>query len=157
MQQLMQKLRSHNVVYNSTEAAKHPSVRSFGDALCFDSKNGLLFIHVPKAGGTSIELALNKLGAISMNYTIGLECKRPLRTMAAENYNAAHVIETMAIAAIRDCHGYSLPIRSFAVLREPVARLYSSYAWLRHRSEVVPKFSTFRKWVRHPANHPALS
>ena len=152
MEQLMHKLRP-GIVRNAAEDAKHPALRTLGDALSFDATRGLLFIHVPKAGGTSIELALKKVHAISDNYTIGLECKRPLRTMAAENFNAAHVVEHMAVAAIRDCHGYTRPIRSFAVLREPAARLYSSYRWLRQRSEVVPRFSNFSAWLKHEAPH----
>ena len=151
MQQLLHKL--HPFKRDPMADAKHPELRQLGDALAFDATKGLLFIHVPKAGGTSIELALKHVGALSTNYTIGLECKRPMLTMAAENLNAAHVVESMAFAAIHDCHGYTRPVRSFAVLREPASRLYSSYRWLRQRAEVIPRFSNFSTWVKHPFPH----
>ena len=145
MEKTLQQLNPHS----SHWSHQHVVLRTMGDALAFDSTKGLLFIHVPKAGGTSIELALKHVGALSTNYTIGLECKRPMLTMAAENLNAAHIVESMAVAAIRDCHGYTRPLRTFAVLREPAARLFSSYRWLRQRREERPRGGNFSSWLRN--------
>ena len=103
-----------------------------------DLARSLLFIHIPKTGGVSIQDAMAAYmtnetmyhGAavhLAGHLSVVPNCRLSHLPFMA---NSWHLTDSMARAVLRECHNITKPIDSFAIIREPVARQLSAYKWL---------------------------
>ena len=103
----------------------------------------MFFAHIPKTGGSSVETYLSRKGAVALRYPRRLGWSKT----TAQHMDAA-VHQALVPDAFIDC--------SFAVLRDPVARLISEYRYRADRRAGVPPFDVwvermFSKYAQNPA------
>jgi hypothetical protein len=99
----------------------------------------ILFVHVPKAGGTTIERLFKRRG-----YEVHLRTTRksggdlfPLLRCSPQHYHAALLTELVEVEA------FDLV---FMMVREPLARFRSEYA-MRRRSDLRTDAATVERWA----------
>jgi len=98
----------------------------------------LLFIHVPKAGGTSIERRLQRDGwSMSFRATGRTEEHFPLRRVSPQHYHGELLSETLRLDAFDVI---------FMVVRDPLARFRSEYAH-RNRDPGQGKAEVVAAWT----------
>ncbi|WEG07907.1 sulfotransferase family 2 domain-containing protein [Microbacterium horticulturae] len=107
-------------------------------------KNGknILFIHVPKCGGTSIENAFRDSGYVTeyLDRKLGQKSMNHLRTCSPQHMHAAQLEEIFRLDR------FDLV---FMVVRDPVARFRSEYVY-KHRKEktVSRRGDVVSAWAR---------
>ena len=132
--------------------------------IVWDAKTKLLFVHIPKSAGMSIELAMGEamltrdgeayhartrndrhvICPACVNDTSSKECKGALgSTSVLYNENAGHNTEHAAHITMRRCRLYTGRIRSFAIIRNPLDRLISGYNWMLSHGENAGSFMDF--------------
>ncbi|MFV0634367.1 sulfotransferase family 2 domain-containing protein [Demequina sp.] len=106
-------------------------------------KNGvaLLFVHVPKTGGTSVENAFRDAGwdvdMLSRRAARGTE--NWYRRCSPQHLHAADLADTLRLERID---------ASFCFVREPRRRLISEYVWRHRTSETIDTHShAFEAWT----------
>ncbi|MEX3016642.1 sulfotransferase family 2 domain-containing protein [Gymnodinialimonas hymeniacidonis] len=92
----------------------------------------LFFAHIPKTGGSSVETYLDQKGAVALRFK---------RRMGWSETTAQHMEARIHTRLVPD--GFF--DASFAVLRDPVARMVSEYRYRRDRYE---RQRDFPAWVR---------
>jgi len=112
----------------------------------FDAARGLLFVHVPKTGGTAVTQAL--VASRGGNERIAADprvCDCRLRTWPWMP-NLEHLTEFYALQLIRHCvHQAPRRIVSFAVVRDPLAVRVSAWHYLRTHKDwrYAPSFNEY--------------
>ena len=112
----------------------------------FDAARGLLFVHVPKTGGTAVSQAL--VASRGGNERIAADphvCDCRLRTWPWMP-NLEHLTEFYALQLIRHCvHQAPRRIVSFAVVRDPLAVRVSAWHYLRTHKDwrYAPSFNEY--------------
>lgn len=104
-----------------------------------DGRN-FLFIHVPKAGGTSIENVFNQSGyeRLYLDGKVGEDTVNHVRWCTPQHMHAAMLetnFRTDRFAGV------------FMVVREPVARLRSEYLWRNRAASPSVDGATVEAWV----------
>jgi len=107
-------------------------------------KNGknILFIHVPKCGGSSVENAFRTAGfrADYLDRKVGHDSLNHLRTCSPQHLHAAPLAQQLRIDRFE---------LVFMVVREPLARLRSEYVYVqRAKKRVSRDASDVTAWVR---------
>ena len=140
----------------------------------FDRQRRLLFVHVPKSGGTSVLRAVFLSLVKAPNSTkdaltpiVRADEALSKCTLATwprqENY--AHATEAYSLAAIRECLRDADPVVTFALVRNPMELRLSAWSWLIAGNQVrssalslnyTRNFSSYLlsgDYQRLPANH----
>lgn len=107
-----------------------------------NNKN-ILFIHVPKTGGTSIEMALSELSPMSFHSRNGKQLKSALDGPFTRGLPLQHFHARLLEA----CFDASLIDYAFMIVREPVARLVSEYRHSRAMGRLDARLP-FSAWLR---------
>lgn len=102
----------------------------------------LLFVHIPKTGGGSVETAFRKSGWAVDHFdgTSGPDSLNYLRLNSPQHADAAQIEATFRLERFGAV---------FAFVRDPLARIKSEYVW-RHRVDesVDPSGRAFEKWLK---------
>jgi hypothetical protein len=107
-----------------------------------NNKN-ILFIHVPKTGGTSIETALSHLSPMSFHSRDG----KQLKSLLDGPFSRGLPLQHFHARLLEACLDQSLIDYAFMVVRAPVARLVSEYRHSRARGRLDAKMA-FSPWLR---------
>lgn len=136
--------------------------------IMWDVKKRLLFVHIPKTAGTSIESAMKRaimerdghelFGKTAQHIQTvvcpacvpypaqfhGSKCWQALGSTHTE-YSAIpeHNSELIAHNILRRCHNYTGGIISFAVVRNPLDRLVSGFNYATQKGEKLGTFMQF--------------
>jgi hypothetical protein len=100
----------------------------------------VLFVHVPKTGGSAVEDAFREDGWEThfLDRTSRRRPEQQLRRCSPQHMHAALLEQTLRLDRLD---------LSFAVVREPLARFRSEYLW-RHREEPVLDAQEVDRWGR---------
>ena len=107
-----------------------------------NTKN-VLFIHIPKTGGTSIECALSKLSPMSLRSRNG----RQLKSLMDGPFNRGLPLQHFHARLLEACLDQSLIDYAFMVVRPPLQRMISEYRHSRARGRLDAKMP-FSQWLR---------
>lgn len=107
-----------------------------------NNKN-VLFIHVPKTGGTSIECALSQLGLMGFHSRNGKQLKSALDGPFSRGLPLQHFHAPLLEA----CFDESLIDYAFMIVREPLERLISEYRHSRAMGRLDAQMP-FSPWLR---------
>ena len=122
------------------------------DTWAFDAQRALLFIHIPKTGGSAIEDLVYRAMSSSARYFMDTSMDRLVRCTPV-NFPRIRIIvhmpEFYARAAIRECLHYTRNIVSFAVLRHPLERMLSAWSHLRVVHGVNGFNRSFHDYIVH--------
>ncbi|GMA36374.1 sulfotransferase family 2 domain-containing protein [Demequina litorisediminis] len=102
----------------------------------------LLFVHIPKTGGGSVETAFRK-GGWKVNHfdgTSGPDSMNHLRRHSPQHADASHIEATFRLERFDGI---------FTFVRDPLPRLRSEYLW-RHRDDdrIDTSGRAFERWLR---------
>ncbi len=104
--------------------------------LSIDGKT-VLFIHVPRTGGTAIERYFAAHGKLSYDHDgagdLGIKC-------IPRHFHGA-VLESLFEPALLD--------HVFMVVRHPIARVVSDFRYFVRRRQLVDKSPSFSRWLRY--------
>jgi len=148
--------------------------------IMWDIKRRLLFIHIPKTAGTSIESAMKRAmherdgkqsdRAAARNTAAeaavvcpacvpypeqyhGSRCWQALGPTSTEYQpNFEHNSELVAYNVLRRCRNYTGSVLSFAVVRNPLNRLISAYNYARNDGEKMAQ-GTFAQFMSKKRMH----
>lgn len=95
--------------------------------------NPFFFLHIPRTGGTTVDSVL--LRAFKDNEVIRVYSKNEYALhrehTLSELENIKLITGHLLLESVSPPKIYGIPVRAFTFLREPVARLYSEYSFLR--------------------------
>lgn len=123
------------------------------DSWAFDDEKALLFVHIPKTGGTSMEDLMNRSWSDAArmssfrNFAQLVKCTPPNFPRMP---TIVHMTEFYALAAIRSCLRYVLPVVSFSVLRQPLELRLSAWRHVRREGHTN---QSFHEYVTTGASH----
>jgi hypothetical protein len=105
-----------------------------------DEKN-ILFIHVPKAGGSSIETAFKNSGysAQYLDGRVGRDTINHVRRCTPQHMHGAMLRQNFRLQRFDAI---------FMIVRDPVARFRSEYLWRNRDGEVDVSAAAVEKWGR---------
>jgi len=105
-------------------------------------KNKLLFIHIPRTGGTSIEKFLERKGE-----TISLF------TATGSIFINKHTPQHCTFRELEDLGCISNDVRIFSILRNPIDRTISDYFYFKeHRPDIFETFKNFNGFLNKYLN-----
>lgn len=107
------------------------------------SGKNVLFIHVPKTGGSTIERVLEQHGPMSFHNRLNRYCDQFAGGLLSKPIPMQH-LQGKFLQRIFDHHHFDL---IFTVVRDPVERLVSVYRHSRERGRVDAMLS-FSQWLR---------
>ena len=97
----------------------------------------LLFTHIPKTGGSSVEASLRAQGSEALNDMAYLHNKKNFSKCSAQHFHAP-ILNRLAPEGFVDAN--------FAILRDPIARLKSEF---RYRQWLKTKYPhKWGKWIK---------
>ena len=115
----------------------------------FDDERNLLFIHVPKTGGSAVASALrasvSAAAQRSAERRADAVCGCRLRT-SPWMPTLEHLPEAYALQLLRRCVGHTGGVTSFAVVREPLAVRLSAWHYLAQHKQLRYS-STFNEYI----------
>lgn len=101
------------------------------------NKHNLIFIHIPKTGGTSIEQSLNFNGDIKGD-----------KKKWYGNINNYELDHSTIKYLIENCENYDKKYLKFCVVRNPYERLVSEYNYCkRYKSRFIKNINSFKDFV----------
>jgi hypothetical protein len=107
-----------------------------------NNKN-VLFIHVPKTGGTSIEYALSLLSPMCFHSRDG----KRLKSLLDGRFSRSLPLQHFHARLLEVCLDQNLIDYAFMVVRAPLARIISEYRHSRARGRLDAKMP-FSQWLR---------
>ena len=111
------------------------------------SKYNLIFIHIPKTAGTSIEYSLDFKPKIKDNL------KNCLKKWYG-NVNGYELDHSTMKFLMENCNFYNKDYLSFSVVRNPYERLVSEYNYCKqNKSRFIKNTNTFRDFVHELKNN----
>lgn len=109
------------------------------------AKKNVVFIHVPKTGGTSVEQALGVAGPMGMHSRNGKQLKSALDGPLARPIPLQHFHGSL----LQACLDPGLVDYAFMIVRSPAERLISEYQHCRMRGCRIDAFLPFSAWLRY--------
>jgi len=97
----------------------------------------ILFIHVPKTGGSAVEQHFKQHGSVSFEHTMGRELGLNCIPM---HFHGA-VLESLFDASLFD--------HVFMVVRNPIHRVVSDFRYFVRRRQLVDNPPRFSRWLRY--------
>jgi len=104
----------------------------------------ILFIHIPKTGGTSVEHYLSRHGPINLKgggYTQGMRCSP----------QHLHLADLASLGALHDQDW------TFTLVRHPVARIISEYRYQMRKPKLLRSRMTFSIWLTYALSRRRLN